>query len=322
MNELAVQNQAPVVKAKMYILNGPLKGRSFKLLSSQVSIGRLTGENDIVLSFDPYCSKHHAIIFHKEESQSYFVKRLSQKGHLLINKKPVPQQMRIKNNDVLSVGQTQMKLKILKKTQPAIFPAAASPLPQIPSKAVKKQNSPLVLLIILLIIGGGGLFLFTTSPSGNPQNTQRKNEIQLRTKEEFESDLTQIQEMEKETDAENQIKKSPEYRNAQQAYLKGIRDYRQGLFGRAKESFRVCKTLYPRHKLCSGYLKKSEIKYQQLAQRNLVLGKQYLKKKQYRQCAASFQMVVTMMAYDSNNKLYKEALSNLNLCTKYTEERY
>ena len=84
----------------------------------------------------------------------------------------------------------------------------------------------------------------------------------------------------------------------------------------------MCKTLYPQHKLCGGYLKKAQIKYEQLAQRHLVLGKQYREKKQYRQCASSFTTVMKMMSYDNNHPLFTEAKTNLSFCKLSLKGRY
>ncbi len=323
MNQPAIAYQSQEFKAKILILNGPLKNQSFKLISNQILIGRSPLENDIALDYDKYCSRKHALIIKDPKSDTYFIQKISQKSPLLVNKKEVQNRKTLKNNDILTIGQTQLKLQILKKSELAVIPPS-SHFPQAfrnptPKSAKKiKKSLPLPRLILLLLIPLT-IYLIMSDTS---QNSIKKEQVKLRTEQDFEDDILSIQEMEREKQEEKKKMNNRSYKNAQIAYLKGIRDYRQGLFGRAKESFRVCKTLYPKHKLCIGYLKKSQMKYQQLAQRNLILGKSYMDKKQYRQCSFSFKTVMTMMAYDKSHKLFKEANTHFKYCNLHINERY
>jgi len=325
MNDVIVSEQnKPVIKAKLRVLSGPFKGKSFKLVSNHIYIGRASEINDIVVDYDPYCSRKHALISKDPHSSHYTVSRIAHSANLYVGKKSVQDKLPLKNGNIITIGQTQFKLEILKKAELAIVPNQKNQLNNVHPSAVlstssNKSSNLIRLIIITTLIVGLGFLLITNSPK---QSEQKKEQTKLRLEQDMEDDIQSIKQMREKMIEEKKEIGSSAFKNAQQAYLKGIRDFRKGFFGRAKENFRVCKTLYPQHKLCSGYLKKAQIKYEQLAQRHLVLGKQYREKKQYRQCVSSFTAVMTMMSYDNNNPLFKEAKTNLSFCKLSLKDSY
>ena len=323
MNQQAVPAvyKTQAFKAKIVILNGPLEGRSFKLISNQILIGRAPAENDIVLDYDMYCSRKHALILKDSLGETYYVQKVSKKTPLFLNQKEITDKKKLKHNDILTVGETQLQMRISKKSELAIVPPAHQ-TPQLSGarankKSTKRKQSPLTpprLILVLVILAG---VYFSTMDS----TENKKEAVKIRTEQDFEDALSLDTQLTLEKEKEIEQINTPSYKNAQIAYLRGIRDYRQGLFGRAIENFRVCRTLFPKHKLCSGYLKKSQMKYEQLAQKNLILGKHYMEKKQYRQCSSSFKTVMTMMSFNKNSKLYKEAKQKFLLCEK-SKQKY
>ena len=316
MKPLAVQKQ-PVVKTKLRVLNGPLKGRSFKLISNQIYIGRAPEVNDVVLSYDRYCSRKHALLIYSKGE--YTIENLSENPNLHVNKKPLTTKTKIKNKDILTVGQTLLQLEVLKKTELAVVPqkspALATPAPSFSEE--KKKSFPRWIFIILAFLGVA-LFL----NNSDTQDAQKKKQIELRTQQDLEEDIEGVQKKSEELQKSRKNVNTQSYKNAQIAYLRGIRDFRKGYYGRAIENFRTCKTIYPEHSLCKGYLEKSQIKYEQLAQNHLVLGHQYKDNKQYAHCKASFKNVMKMMSHNLNHPLYKEAMSSYNLCNLQLKDRY
>ena len=318
MKPLALDNKKPVVKTKLKVLSGPLKGKSFKLISDQIYIGRAAEVNDVVLSYDPYCSRKHALL--TSSRGRYILQKLSENPHLFINKKPVKKPSSLRNGDIITIGQTELQLEILKKAELAVIKPNTPALNQIPQeeeKVAKKSNLPRIVIILLFILGG---FFFLTD--SDKQDAKKKNQIDLRTQQELEDDITSLNQKTTELKKEKENLKNPAYNNAQIAYLKGVRDFRKGYYGRAIENFRTCKTLYPQHRLCNSYLEKSQVKYEQLAQNNLVLGQRYKKNKQYKQCMGSFKTVMKMMSHQLNHPLYKEALNSYNFCELQLQDRY
>ena len=325
---LAVSSPSP--HAKLRILNGPQKGRSFRLVADQAAIGRLAGENDIVIN-DPYISRRHLVIVKNENSFS--AQKISKNARFAVNKKKELERSPLKHKDILTLGQTQIKFEVIKDgklkalPQPAVSssqPAMPSPHPAMPpphSSSADSQFSSKKMIFrgVVILIFGVMLYIGLSDPS---VNEEEKTALRIRTQKDIEFDIKNIKEEESQVIEEKQKLKDRSHKNAHIAYLRGIRDYRQGLFGRARENFRVCKTLYPQHKLCTGYLKKSQIKYEKLAQRNMVLGKQYKDQNQFRQCSSAFKTVMVMMSYNKRHPLYSEAKTNFKFCNVQMEEIY
>ena len=200
---------------------------------------------------------------------------------------------------------------------PAGLPPAGlqDPVFSLKTSSAVGQNKKKRLIIIsaVFVLGGGWFFLSDTE--------NKKEEDRLRTEKQREESLKTLTEL-KEQEWEKRSKNvESSYKHAQFAYTRGIRDYRKGVYGRAIESFRVCKTLYPRHQLCDSYLKKAQVKHQQLIQAWMVAGKEYRKKRRFVPCMSSFKNVM-MALKDKSNHLYKEAQESWKICQIQYEDRY
>ena len=187
--------------------------------------------------------------------------------------------------------------------------------PQLNKKTKQKKKGFAIKIILAgLVLGGTYLFL---SDSKDKKEKQDKLRSSLDREEEIKT-LSELREKEQEKRSKNSL---ITYKNAQFAYVKGIRDYRKGVYIRAIESFRVCKTLYPQHDLCASYLKKAQIKNQQVIQAWMVAGKDYREKRRFVPCMASFKNVM-MAIKDKQNLTYKEASENYKICQIQHEDRY
>ncbi len=200
-------------------------------------------------------------------------------------------------------------------TDPLPFPDPMSqPLPnQKAQKPVKKKIKP---KIILVVVAGAMAYLLLSDNS-----TKEEEEDKLRTqmeREESVKTLTELKETEIKKREKNQLSS---YKHAQFAYIRGIRDYRKGVYSRAVESFRACKTLYPQHDLCGSYLEKARTRNQQLIQAWMIAGKRNREKRRFVPCMSSFQNVMTAIR-DKKNLTYKEAFENYTICKLQHEDRY
>ncbi len=196
---------------------------------------------------------------------------------------------------------------------PPAHPLASSTGPQTNRRKKTKSFVPR-LILIAIVLGGVWLFLDDSGP-------QKKQEDALRTNLEREDSIKTLSEL-KEQELEKRSKNAlSSYKHAQSAYTKGIRDYRKGVYNRAIESFRACKTLYPQHELCASYLKKAEIKNQQIIQAWMIAGKEYREKRRFVPCMSSFKNVMIALR-DKNNLAYKEAHENWKICQIQHEDRY
>ena len=189
------------------------------------------------------------------------------------------------------------------------------PIPTHLNKKAKQKKSflPKVILMILIL---GGTYLYLSDSENKKENQDKLRTIMDR--EENVKTLSELREKEQEKRNRNTLSS---YKNAQFAYINGIRDYRKGVYSRAIESFRVCKTLYPQHDLCTSYLKKAQVKNQQLIQAWMVAGKDYREKRRFVPCMSSFKNVI-MAIKDKQNLTYKEAVENYKICQIQHEDRY
>lgn len=185
-----------------------------------------------------------------------------------------------------------------------------------PLKKKAKRNRSLVPKVILAGVVIGGAWLFSQD---NKQKVKKEDKI--RTTQDMEEEIKTLTEL-KDQELEKRNKNlNQSYKYAQSAYVKGLRDYRKGVYIRAIESFRVCKTLYPQHELCPAYLKKAQAKNQQLIQAWMVAGKDYREKRRFVSCMSSFKNVM-MAIKNQKNHTYKEAKENFKICQIQYEDRY
>jgi hypothetical protein len=93
---------------KVYIVEGPMKGQTLQLDGELFFVGR-SSNNDIQIT-DDTVSRRHLKIFRL--MSSYFVEDLKSKNGTLINGKALNpgQSMQVDDNDLVSLGRTQIRL--------------------------------------------------------------------------------------------------------------------------------------------------------------------------------------------------------------------
>lgn len=229
------------------------------------------------------------------------------------NLQPVPAQK--PENNLLSLKQEESPSA--NSNQSASPNYGSIPYPSSPhlNRKEKKKKS-LLPKIILITLVAAGIYLYL-----NDSENKKEKEDQLRTIMDREEDIKTLSELREKEQEKRNKNALISYKNAQFAYINGIRDYRKGVYSRAIESFRVCKTLYPQHDLCASYLKKAQIKNQQLIQAWMVAGKDYREKRRFVPCMSSFKNVM-MAVKDKQNLTYKEAVENYKICQIQHEDRY
>ncbi|MGE0633642.1 MAG: hypothetical protein AB7O96_14610, partial [Pseudobdellovibrionaceae bacterium] len=150
-----------------------------------------------------------------------------------------------------------------------------------------------------------------------------KTPVEIRTTEQIQNDLLRSQqavETQKRMRSQNN-QDSKQYENAQQYYVKGFRDYRQGQYSRAIQSLQAAISFYPAHHLARKYLDLSRRKLDEFVQYNMLQGRRYKERGNYRLCQASFRHVLVSIM-DPNNKTYVEAKQLYDECSGLTGERY
>ena len=167
-----------------------------------------------------------------------------------------------------------------------------------------------------------GFILISFVISGLGKKTKKVESRAFRTEEE----LNVVR-----AEAENEIKAFQErsqkmnqqiYQKAYENFLRGYRDYRQGQYGRAKESFQLVLNLDPDNELAKRYLNLARIRFDEMVKFNMLQGRRYLEKHNYRMCKASYQTVMTMLGNDPSNPEYKESLNLHRQCSLAIESRF
>ncbi len=341
----------PLVKLmqlQLVIENGSLKGQVFNMKQGQISIGR-ESDNDIVVADDAKMSRKHVEIFY--ENSMPMIKNLSQKNPIWLDGKEI-ELAPLQKSAKLQIGSTVFQLRLDVNTLPIKMPTASSPVhlrvapspepvqrpmtvppaPPRPSSSefamgAPKSSAPrshqpidskktnfyimigvVALGFVWLMSGGSGL---------------RKKVSQLRTRDQVILDLEKsesaIKEIEKKQESAGQ--QTLQYKTAQEHYLKGFRDYRQGQFSRAMSSFQAALSFYPQHELAKKYLTLSRRKFDENVQFNMIQGKRYKGKNNYRLCKSAYANVMIMVK-DPNDAIYREAKQYYNECSLLFEAKY
>lgn len=108
---------------------------------------------------------------------------------------------------------------------------------------------------------------------------------------------------------------SVQYKRAQENFIRGFRDFQQGQYARARESFQVVLNLDPDNELARRYYHLSKIKFDEFVKFNMIQGNRYREKKNWRMCQSNYSNVMTMLQNRKDDPTYKEAKQFFEECT-------
>ena len=114
---------------------------------------------------------------------------------------------------------------------------------------------------------------------------------------------------------------SMQYKAAQENYVKGFRDYRQGQYARAIQSFQAALSFYPNHELARKYILLAQRKFDEMVNYNMSQGRKYYQKQNYKMCQSAFANVMVMLK-DSTKPKYIEAKQLFDECNLRTEAKF
>ena len=179
-----------------------------------------------------------------------------------------------------------------------------------PSK-VTSDSGRLRFYAILIVVALGLYFLLSGEKNKAPKvESLRTNQKVEKSIQESAESIQKLQELNPARDLE-----SLAYKRAEEHYLKGFRDYRQGQFVRARSSFQAALTSYPRHPLARKYLSLSNKKIEEQISSHMMQGHLYLERSQFRLCRSSFNQALLLLT-DPNDLKRKEALQLFRECDK------
>ncbi len=306
------------------ITRGPHKGQSFSVGENPLTIGR--GSNsDIIVQDDPRCSRQHVKISYF--NQQFQIENISAKNHVLVNNEPAQKKI-LKNEDRILIGNTELQFSLkmaYAKVAPNISevpPPRQQPQAKRQGEIPQKNNTRGGRLRFYAIIGVIALFVFyLILEDKNKKNDP--NKLELRTSEQVQMDLEEsIQNKKNYTNQlQDQEKDTSQYRSSQTYYLKGFRDYRQGHYKMAMQEFSAALSVFPKHLLAKKYYALARRKFNELIQFNMIQGRRYKSKHNYRLCKSAF-ISVLRMSNKPNEPIYKEAKTLFDECNKLSEGRY
>ena len=181
--------------------------------------------------------------------------------------------------------------------------------PPRPIPGTQKSKAPFYIVVALVAVVGYWLL----SDSGNkakedPNAVRSANQIELEMKLSEESTKQYREQIEKAEGAGNT------YRRTQEYFVKGFRDYQQGQYARARESFQVVLNLDPSNELAKRYLHLSRVKFDELVKSHMIQGNRYREKKNWRMCQSNFSTVMIMLNNNQQDPIFKEAKRYFEEC--------
>lgn len=188
------------------------------------------------------------------------------------------------------------------------FPTPASPAGQGSSKTM--------IIVIAAVVLGAAYFM-------NEQQVKKKSEVKLRDSVTTELNITQATSEFKKTleDIEKKGKDTIQYRLAQEQYLRGFRDYRQGQYMRAMEGFQAALSFFPNHELARKYYTLAKRKFDEQIQFNMIQGKRYYGVNNFRLCMGFYSNVIKMKK-DERDPIRREALQYYRECELKLQGKY
>jgi pSer/pThr/pTyr-binding forkhead associated (FHA) protein len=183
-------------------------------------------------------------------------------------------------------------------------------------KPLPKNKAPLGIGIVILIIGIGIYFLLSEKNKTNDALKLRSTEEIVKETNIINQQLNQL--------AEQQQKRgydTPQYELAEQHYLKGIRDYRNGMYQRALSSFLAALSFFPDHVLSMRYAQLSRRKIDGQIQFNLLEGRKNRQRGFLRNCIDSMRKAQILIA-DIKDPRFSEAQRFIDDCRFKLEEKW
>lgn len=287
------------------IENGVDAGVVYQMTAHQVFIGR-SEENDIVLH-DPKVSRKHAQL--GWEGQVFKIKNLSTSSQLEVNGQKVDEAI-INDTSKIKIGDTFISILneyAVTETQENI--------PQENAHKDTKKRKPTFYLYLFL----GVLFLYLLLSEDNPDNewTDLRDENSIQNEIDESKKVTELLQNAKYTSG----KDSKQYFDAQEAYLKGFRDYREAKYNRAITSFAAALALYPKHPLAQQYMNLAKRKLDEEIQFYMQEGNRYMDKGKYKFAISAYKNVMILIK-DTSNPNYKEALAKFKECNAIIEGNF
>ncbi len=289
------------------ILSGIEKGKCFKLIGREVSIGR-SRKNDISLLHDESCSRKHAIL--KIDFNNHAFISVNDDHKTLKLNGQIVKGGRVRHGDKIEIGKT----KLLFQSSMALEEKKTS-ASKIQRKGILKKKHGMFYAVIGIVV-----FLFLFLFSGGEE---KKKNLKIRTDSEIKKIVLENKKI---FEKLKEIKKekgqlSKEYQRSQALFLSGLRDYKNQLFEKAVDYFYACLSIFPDHPLCKRYLSTTRKRLSEKIQGFMKKGQWHKENQQYKKCYQSYFQAMNLIK-DNKKQLYREAESGAHYCKFLTKNIY
>jgi hypothetical protein len=229
--------------------------------------------------------------------------------------------------DVIQMGATRIAFEVVSNQAhavPQLAPAGLGGAPA-PSPRLRKTgfavtaHAPRGKLTFYLIVGGlalGVFWLLNTGSGGKkPMVVGGDTDIEKR--------LDEIRKRDEDARKarEQSGVRTQDFRKAQADFLRGRRDYENGLFSRALDALNSCLTHFPQHEQCRRYVTLATRRLDQAIQNDMRLGREHYENQKYRECYSVFNRLLFVIA-DEEDKRYQEAMRYRDICSQFFEEAF
>lgn len=284
--------------------SGPDKGRVYRIRPPKIMIGR-DPKSQIVMT-DPKASREQCMI---QFGQDIVCLDLSSRKTTLINGQPC-QNSKLKPGDVLSFGDTSLKFST--RTRPEAKPQLPGANPaQLghtqESEAGKKRFQQFVVVIVLLAVG---LFLLQEESVENKQTELLTQEAVNKQIEESRDRMELIRDSKEE---KMKLSQKKYLYNVETHFISGFRDFQNGQYGRAIDSFGTTIATDQNHLRAKQYARTAKKMRGDLIDTHMRDGSRYREKMMYKRCAAEFEKAIVLIN-NVNSDRFRLAKTQLEEC--------
>jgi hypothetical protein len=301
----AKKNIFKAIDFLLRVESGPDAGRAYRLQPPKIIVGR--DPNCQIPLTDPKTSRKQLVITF---TNNVICEDVSSRKTTCINGKPCGKTV-LRPGDEITFGQTKMvfSTKANEQARPQLTGSAAGIVTDKEKQAAQKRFRIFLIVIILM---AGSLILLEDSSEPPPEEklaTQKDLQQQIdETEERMSLVREEIANERSRTTNDNRYLYSVE-----RHFISGFRDFQNGRYGRALDSFGTTIATEPNHPRAQLYSKTARKKRSDLIDTHLRDGEKYKEKLMYNRCAAEFEKALVLIN-NVNSTKYKLAKAQLDEC--------